>query len=117
MEESKPPKTRRRKIKRLERPPYRQDDRFLKAAFEEWFPWLLRFFYKNADQIFDFNRGIQFLDKELRMIVPERERSKGDREADLLAKVYLLDGTERWIICSAYSNTGTAASINSTARP
>src|SRR5690606_20787920 len=62
--------------------------------------------YADANQIFDFERGIEFLDKELRMIIPHRERSKGDREADLLAKVFLKDGTERWIICNVEIEAG-----------
>ncbi len=90
----------RKKIKRPQKPPVKQDDKLLKSVFEYWFPSLLRFFYQDADQIFDFEKGIEFLDKQLQLIIPERERSKGDREADLLAKVYLKDGTERWIICN-----------------
>ncbi|SEN62969.1 hypothetical protein SAMN05216436_11930 [bacterium A37T11] len=90
----------RKKVKRPLKPPRRQDDKLLKSTFEYWFPYLLRFFYPNADDIFDFDRGIEFLDKQLKLIIPERERSKGDREADLLARVYLKDGTERWIICN-----------------
>lgn len=102
----KPLKKTRKPVKRPYPPPRRQDDKFLKAAFEEWFPALLRFFYPDADQIFDFEREIEFLDKELRKIIPERERSKGDREADLLAKVFLKDGTERWIICNVEIEAG-----------
>ncbi|SEN69312.1 hypothetical protein SAMN05216436_12019 [bacterium A37T11] len=89
-----------KKIIRPHKPPRRQDDKLLKSVFEYWFPSLLRFFYHDADQIFDFDKGIEFLDKQLHLIIPERERSKGDREADLLARVYLKDGTERWVICN-----------------
>ncbi len=38
------------------------------------------------------------MDKELRAIIPERERKKGKRIADLLVKAYLNDGTEKWIL-------------------
>lgn len=58
----------------------------------------MRFLYPNADDLFDLSKGIQFMDKELLAIVPDRERKKGKRVADLLAKVFLKDGTEKWIL-------------------
>lgn len=79
------------------RPP-KQNDELLKGAFEEWFIEFLRFMYPNADEIFDLSGGVTFMDKELLAIVPDRERKKGKRVADLLAKVYLKDGTEKWIL-------------------
>lgn len=33
----------------------RKDDILLKAAFEEAFPFLLRFFFPEADKVFDFS--------------------------------------------------------------
>lgn len=75
--------------------PPRQSDELLKGAFEEHFPDFLRFLYPNAGEIFDLNRGVQFLDKELLTIVPNRERKKGKRIADLLAKIYMRNGTEK----------------------
>ena len=38
------------------------------------------------------------MDKELLAIIPDRERKNGKRIADLLAKVFLRDGTEKWIL-------------------
>ncbi|MGK6351616.1 hypothetical protein [Parapedobacter sp. DT-150] len=70
----------------------------LKGAFEEWFTEFMRFLYFNADELFDFARGLEFMDKELLEIIPDRERKKGKRVADLLVKVYLKDGTEKWIL-------------------
>jgi hypothetical protein len=78
--------------------PRKQNDELLKGAFEEWFTEFLRFLYPQADNLFDFARGLTFMDKELYAIIPERERTKGKRVADLLAKVYLNDGTEKWIL-------------------
>lgn len=78
--------------------PRRQHDVLLKAAFEEWFADFLRFMYPEADRLFDFSREFIFMDKELREIIPKRERQKGKRVADLLVKVYLKDGTEKWIL-------------------
>lgn len=78
--------------------PPKQNDELLKGAFEENFPDFLRFLYPDADDIFDLSKGIEFMDKELLAIVPDRERKKGKRVADLLAKVFLKDGTEKWIL-------------------
>lgn len=78
--------------------PTKQNDELLKGAFEENFPDFLRFLYPNADGLFDFARDLTFMDKELLAIIPERERKKGKRIADLLVKVFLKDGTEKWIL-------------------
>jgi len=86
------------KRKAVTEKPTKQNGELLKGAFEEWFVEFLRFIYPNADELFDFTRGLTFMDKELLAIIPERERKKGKRIADLLVKVYLKDGTERWIL-------------------
>ena len=59
----------------------KQNDELLKGAFEEWFTEFLRFLYPQADDLFDFSRGLTFMDKELYAIIPERERTKGKRVA------------------------------------
>lgn len=82
---------------RISKPPKQQDE-LLKGVFEENFHTFLRFLYSSADDIFDLERDIEFMDKELLAIVPNRERKKGKRIADLLAKVFLKDGTEKWIL-------------------
>lgn len=86
-----------KKTKYSRKPP-KQNDELLKGAFEEWFEEFLRFLYPDAGGLFDFSRGLTFMDKELLSIIPERERKKGKRIADLLVKVYLLDGSEKWIL-------------------
>lgn len=83
--------------KKLSKPP-KQNDELLKGAFEENFVDFLRFLYPDADDIFDFSKGIQFMDKELMSIVPDRDRKKGKRIADLLAKVFLKNGTAKHIM-------------------
>lgn len=86
-----------RRNKTNNKPP-KQNDELLKGAFEEWFVEFLRFIYPNADELFDFGRGLTMMDKELLAVIPDRERKKGKRVADLLVKVYLRDGTEKWIL-------------------
>lgn len=78
--------------------PVKKSDELLKAIFEENFLDFLRFMYPNADDIFDLERELTFMDKELLEIIPDRERKKGKRIADLLVKVFLKDGTEKWIL-------------------
>jgi predicted transposase/invertase (TIGR01784 family) len=78
--------------------PPKKNDELLKAIFEDNFPDFLRFMYPDADATFDLGRGLTFMDKELLEIIPYRERKKGKRVADLLVKVYLKDGSEKWIL-------------------
>lgn len=62
------------------------------------FPFLLRFFFKDADKIFDLRRKIVFLNKELNELFPERQKSGGSRFVDMLAKIFLKNGQEEWIL-------------------
>lgn len=78
--------------------PRRKDDILLKSAFEELFPFLLKFYFKDAEQLFDFSRAPVFLDKELSELFPEVEKSGGSRFVDMLAKVFLKNGEEEWIL-------------------
>ena len=78
--------------------PRKKDDSLLKAAFEELFPYLLRFCFSGADKIFDFSKDFVFLDKELSELFPELEKKGGSRFVDLLVKVFLKDGKEEWIL-------------------
>lgn len=78
--------------------PRRKNDILLKSAFEETFPDLLRFYFPDADEIFDMDRGFEFLDKELGELFPELEKKEGSRFVDMLAKGYLKNGQEEWIL-------------------
>ncbi|GAB2782632.1 hypothetical protein GCM10027275_27990 [Rhabdobacter roseus] len=76
----------------------KKNDILLKSAFEEAFPDLLRFFFPNADSLFDMDRGFEFMDKELSELFPELEKQGGSRFVDMLAKVYSQDGHEEWVL-------------------
>jgi hypothetical protein len=78
--------------------PRKKTDELLKGAHEENFADFLRFVFPDADEIIDFEKGFEFMDKELFSIIPDRERKNDKREADLLAKIHLKDGTERWVL-------------------
>lgn len=76
----------------------RKNDILLKSAFEEAFADLLRFYFENAQDIFDLDRGFEFMDKELSEIFPELEKKGGTRFVDMLVKTYLKTGSEEWIL-------------------
>ncbi|WP_316816657.1 hypothetical protein [Pedobacter nyackensis] len=78
--------------------PRKKHDSLLKAAFQDCFAHLLRFFFKDADDIFDMGRGVDFVDKELLEITPDRLLHGGTKTTDMLARVYRFDGEEQWIL-------------------
>lgn len=75
----------------------KRDDLLWKAILEDVFDDFLRFFYQDADQIFDISRGFEFLDKELEDLFPKEEETN-IRYVDKLVKVFLNNGQERWIL-------------------
>jgi predicted transposase/invertase (TIGR01784 family) len=89
--------------------PRKKNDELLKGAFEENFPDFLRFVYPHVDKVVDFDRGIDFMDKELFAIIPVRDRKGDKRVADLLAKLYLRDGTEKWVMMNVEIEGGNDA--------
>ena len=78
--------------------PRKKDDPLLKAAFEELFPYLLRFCLPGADKVFDLRKGFVFLDKELTELFPELRKQGGSRFVDMLVKAFLKNGKEEWIL-------------------
>jgi hypothetical protein len=76
----------------------KKSDIYLKGIIQEFFPDLLRFFYPNADEIFDLKRKILPLDKEVPEIFPDAETKKGTRVMDLLMKVFRRDGKESYVL-------------------
>ena len=66
---------------------------------EELFDDLLRFIFPDADQVYDMERGFEFLDKELSEMYPEPGKGSATRFADKLVKVFRRDGEEDCILC------------------
>jgi len=75
----------------------KRDDSLWKAILEDVFDDFLRFFYQDADTLFDVDRGFEFLDKELEELFPQ-EDDTNIRYVDKLVKVFLKDGQEKWIL-------------------
>ena len=66
-----------------------------KEAVESYFPEFIEFYFPDASWQIDWARGHVFLDQELRAVVQDAELGK--HFVDKLAKVALLDGSERWV--------------------
>ena len=73
-----------------------EKDSVWKEAIESYFPDFMNFFFPKIAKEIDFNKGYQFLDKELEKITSNSELGK--RLADILVKTYLKDGTEKWLL-------------------
>lgn len=67
-----------------------------KDFLQQHLRWVFDLLFPPASAQIDWGRGFEFLEQELRQILPENERIK--RIADALVKVYLLDGKEQWVL-------------------
>jgi predicted transposase YdaD len=76
----------------------RRYDPFWKGVLEEVFDDLLRFVFPHADKELDLEKGFEYLDKELGELYPEPEHPGQVRFVDKLAKVFMRDGSERWVL-------------------
>ncbi len=76
----------------------RKNDLLWKGMIEEVFDDLLRFIFPGADDVFDMQRGFEFLDKELNEMYPEPGKNSDTRFVDKLVKVFRLDGHEEWLL-------------------
>ena len=73
--------------------PRKKNDILFKGAVEDFFPYVLRFFYHNADEIFDMDKGFEWLNTELHEIQPQLSQKGGSRSADVLVKVHMKNGS------------------------
>jgi hypothetical protein len=76
----------------------RNNDILWKSLLEEVFDDLLRFIFPEAKKVFDFKRGVEFLDKELAQMYPEPGKESATRFVDKLVKVFRKDGKEEWLL-------------------
>jgi len=77
----------------------KRNDLLWKGILEDVFDDFLRFMIPAADNIFDFSKGITFLDKELEQLYPPEADEFSPKVVDKLAQVYTLEGKEEWILC------------------
>ncbi|MEK7273882.1 MAG: Rpn family recombination-promoting nuclease/putative transposase [Candidatus Desantisbacteria bacterium] len=71
-------------------------DEAWKKIIERFFPQLLCFFIPDLYEDADLSRGVDFLDKEMEQL--SIISVKGAKYVDKLAKVYLKNGNEQWIL-------------------
>jgi hypothetical protein len=76
----------------------KRNDILWKAVLEDLFDDFLRFFYPNANKLFDMERGFEYLDKELDQLFPPEGDQYAPRYVDKLVKVFTNAGTEEWIL-------------------
>jgi len=76
----------------------KRNDILWKAALEDFFDDFLRFFYPDADKLFDIGKGFEYLDKELEQLFPPETDDYSVRYVDKLVKVFTREGDEEWIL-------------------
>ena len=76
----------------------KRDDALWKGLLEDIFDDFLRFYFPNADDLFDMNRPFEFLDKELEQLFPADEDDFSPKYVDKLVKVITKEGLEGWIL-------------------
>src|SRR5436309_208349 len=67
-----------------------------KEALRLFLRSFLRLCFPQIERIIDWSRAPEFLDKELQQIV--RDAESGKKYVDVLVKVWLLEGSEKWIL-------------------
>jgi len=75
----------------------RTDDALWKGLLENIFDDFLRFFYQNADDVFDFKKGFTYLDKELADLFPH-DKNNAPKHVDKLVKCFTKRGDIKWFL-------------------
>jgi predicted transposase YdaD len=75
----------------------KQDDILWKGIIEDMPTHFLQFFFPDAANVLDFNRGFDFLDKELEELFPVYNPNH-PRFVDKLIKAFNKEGREEWIL-------------------
>ncbi|MCF0061211.1 hypothetical protein MUK70_18385 [Dyadobacter chenwenxiniae] len=76
----------------------KRNDILWKSILEDTFEDFLRFFFPNADDIFDFSKDFGYLDKELEQLFPPEDDHYASKFVDKLVKVYTKEEQEEWIL-------------------
>jgi len=67
-----------------------------KEILEKYFPQFIEFFFPKAYKDIDWDKGYEFLDKELQQIT--KKAKTGRKIVDKLVKVWLKNGNEKWAL-------------------
>ena len=74
----------------------KQDSSWRKIV-DKLLPDFLALYFSEIHQAIDFDKGFEFLDKELQKLLMQ-EDDAGKRVVDKLVKVFLRDGSEKWLL-------------------
>ncbi len=74
-----------------------KQDSSWRKILDQLLPEFLAFYFPEIHQAIDFDKGVEFLDKELQKILPQEDEA-GKRIGDKLVKVLLRDGSEKWLL-------------------
>jgi len=75
-----------------------RNDTLLKSIIEEYCVEFIRFFFSNADEIFDLDKKILFFDKEFANLFPQHGDEENVMYVDKLIQVWRKDGKKEWIL-------------------
>src|ERR1700712_783796 len=75
----------------------KRDDTLWKGILEDLFIHFLRFFFEDADSLFDLKKGFEYLDKEMEQI-SKADDPQSSKFLDKLVKVYTKEGEEQWVL-------------------
>jgi hypothetical protein len=76
----------------------RKDDLLWKGILEDVFDDFLRFLNPDAETLLDFDKGFEFLDKELEQVFPPENDEYSPKVIDKLVKVFTRSGKEEWVL-------------------
>ncbi|MBE9463230.1 hypothetical protein ACFP1I_28100 [Dyadobacter subterraneus] len=74
-----------------------RDDTLWKGILENLCEDFLRFFFQDADNVLNIEKGFKFMDKELEQLFPSEE-IEAPKFVDKLVKVFTKAGKEEWIL-------------------
>ena len=75
-----------------------KNDLLWKIILEQVFEDFILFFYPEAKEIFDFEKGVTFLDKELQQLFPPEKTQANPNFVDKLVKVLTKEGDDQWVL-------------------
>ncbi|SDG12361.1 Putative transposase, YhgA-like [Dyadobacter soli] len=76
----------------------KHNDILWKSILEEVFDDFLKFFFPNAEALFDLEQGFEYLDQELEQLFPTDTDDLTCKYVDKLVKVYCRSGAEAWLL-------------------
>lgn len=76
----------------------KRNDILWKSILEDIFDDFLKFFFPNAEALFDMDRGFDYLDQELDQLFPPKGKAFATRYVDKLVKVHCRSGAEAWLL-------------------